>query len=113
MLLCTHLHCSFPYPEQIYVPPPDEASREQILQLELVRMPSWELIPADLELLVRLTKGFSGAEIVAACAEAAMLAIEEGCNTLSLSHLEAAIRAVQPQITAEMLQFYRTVATQL
>lgn len=76
-------------------------------------MPAGELSPSDLGMLVRLTEGFSGAEIVAACAEAAMLAIEEGRSTLSLSHLEAAIRAVQPQITAEMLQFYRTVATQL
>ena len=95
------------------MPPPDKASRDQILQLELGRMPTGELSPSDLGQLVRLTEGFSGAEIVAACAEAAMLAIEEGHNTLSLSHLEAAIRAVQPQITAEMLQFYRTVATQL
>lgn len=95
------------------MPPPDEASRDQILQLELCRMPAGELSPSDLGMLVRLTEGFSGAEIVAACAEAAMLAIEEGRSTLSLSHLEAAIRAVQPQITAEMLQFYRTVAAQL
>jgi len=76
-------------------------------------MPAGELSLSDMGLLVRLTEGFSGAEIVAACSEAAMLAIDEGRHTLSLTHLEAAIRAVQPQISAEMLHFYRTVAAQL
>ena len=113
----THLHL-FDRPilrEQIYVPPPDDQSREQILQLELGRMLAGEISCPfmDLGQLVRLTEGFSGAEIVAACSEAAMLAIEEGRHALSYQHLVDAIRAVQPQITAEMLHFYRNIAESL
>eukprot|EP00600_Ochromonadales_sp_CCMP1393_P016236 CAMPEP_0175033404 /NCGR_PEP_ID=MMETSP0005-20121125/21982_1 /TAXON_ID=420556 /ORGANISM="Ochromonas sp., Strain CCMP1393" /LENGTH=171 /DNA_ID=CAMNT_0016294021 /DNA_START=557 /DNA_END=1072 /DNA_ORIENTATION=- len=63
--------------------------------------------------LVSATDGFSGAEIVAACSEAAMLAIEEAKSALSVEHLLRAIRAVKPQITPRMLQFYSDCAKQL
>ena len=63
--------------------------------------------------LVALTAGFSGAEIVAACSEAAMLAIEAQSTNLTYKHLTAAIKAVVPQITPSMLQFYKTCAAKL
>lgn len=96
---------------QIYVPPPDEGSRLQILQIELKRMPlSGEF---DFTELVRLTSGFSGAEIVGACSEAAMLAIEAQSQYLTCQHLLTAIASVKPQITPTMLQFYKTCAANL
>lgn len=96
---------------QIYVPPPDDASRAQILQLELRKMPLEGEFPYDA--LVQKTVGFSGAEIVGACSEAAMLAIEAGALYLRPEHLFAAIAAVKPQITETMLQFYRNCAAKL
>lgn len=96
---------------QIYVPPPDEGSREQILKLELKKMPlQGEFDYAE---LVTLTAGFSGAEIVGACSEAAMLAIEEDCAFLHPRHLLTAVRSVKPQITETMLQFYKSCAANL
>jgi AAA family ATPase len=93
------------------VPPPDEGSRLQILQLELKKMP----LEGDFDYaeLVRLTAGFSGAEIVGACTESAMLAIESQSLFLRYEHLLAAIAAVKPQITESMLQFYRSCAAKL
>ncbi|KAJ1406879.1 P-loop containing nucleoside triphosphate hydrolase protein [Ochromonadaceae sp. CCMP2298] len=63
--------------------------------------------------LASLTVGFSGAECVAVCAEAAMLAIEEQQEFLSYRHFAAAIRATQPQITPAMLRFYEKCAENL
>lgn len=96
---------------KIYVPPPDEQSREQILRIELGKMPISSLI--SFETLVNLTEGFSGAECVALCAEAAMLAIEEGQLYLSEEHLLLAIRDIKPQITPEMINFYETFKAKL
>ena len=96
---------------QIYVPPPDVESRRQILMIELKKMPVNEEF--DFDQLVALTNGFSGAEIVASCSEAAMLAIEEQARFLSYQHLLSAIRAVKPQITPSMLQFYANCAAKL
>ena len=169
---------------QIYVPPPDEESRSQILQIELKKMPTSFSLPPykilenkigenimtpisptsgedfetklndfvfhkildenknnnltidhscesvnksnylvenipehnDLEGydllydLINRTKGFSGAEMVSVVQEAGMLAIDEMCEELKLEHLYSAISGIQPQITNEMLLFYKNIA---
>ncbi len=64
----------------------------------------------DVARLTQLTCGFSGAEIVAVCSEAAMMAIEEGADCVSARHLEAAAAEVKPQITRSMLEFYENFA---
>lgn len=98
-------------PMQIYVPPPDEQSREQILRIELRKMPVERDV--DLARLVALTAGFSGAEIVAVGSEAAMLAVEQDAPSLSQADLEAAARGIKPQITASMLEFYENYTAKL
>lgn len=67
----------------------------------------------DYDVLVRMTAGFSGAEIVGACSESAMLAIEAKEQYLRCEHLNAAIAAVKPQITENMLEFYQSCAANL
>lgn len=66
--------------------------------------------PELLHELLRLTEGFSGAEVVSAVQEAGMLAIDEGEDTLLLSHLFSAVLAIKPQITEEVLSFYKKIA---
>lgn len=60
--------------------------------------------------LLRRTKGFSGAEMVAAVQEAGMLAIDSGADALELSHLFDAIHGIIPQITQDILDFYEKIA---
>jgi AAA family ATPase len=94
---------------KIYVPPPDEASREQILRLQLGKIPCEEGILTDgasMERLVQLTDGYSGAEVVALATEGAMLAVDKGAEVLGMEDLLAAGRGITPQITEEMLSFY-------
>ncbi|KAJ3118712.1 spermatogenesis associated protein 5 [Physocladia obscura] len=81
----------------LYVSPPDYASRLSIFKIKTLKMACTD----D-------TDGYSGAEVVSVCQEAAMMAIEEDENILTVSqrHFEAAINQVTPRITAEMISFY-------
>jgi SpoVK/Ycf46/Vps4 family AAA+-type ATPase len=63
-------------------------------------------ISEAVDLLVQRSRGWSGAETVACCLDAAMGAIEEGCDTLCLHHLLRCADKVKPQITEDVLEFY-------
>ena len=59
---------------------------------------------------MKLTQGFSGAEVVACVQEAAMQAVEQDEEAVGVGHLEFAIERITPQITEEMLRYYKEVA---
>jgi AAA family ATPase len=86
------------------VPPPDAASRDAILRIEIAKMPTSEAI--DFVQLVELSAGFSGAEVVALCQDAALAAIEKRQTALTTEDLIQATNRVKPQISAEMLSYY-------
>ncbi|XP_013792936.2 spermatogenesis-associated protein 5-like [Limulus polyphemus] len=90
----------------IYVPLPNEVTRREIFHIRLKKMPISEGV--DIELLVERTNGYSGAEIVAVCHEAAMKALEEDITTQSVKweHFLSALRTVQPRSSPEMIRFY-------
>jgi AAA family ATPase len=92
----------------VYVRPPDRPSRAHILEIGLRGMPRGPDI--DINLLSAATEGFSGAEMVAVCREAALDAIEEdpAAQCVSRRHLEAAVNRITPQITQEMCNFYES-----
>lgn len=72
-------------------------------------MPKEEL---DIEQLISLSQGFSGAEIVSVCHDAAMLSIEQNINYIKQENLLQVIQTVEKQITIEMLQFYENFASE-
>lgn len=94
----------------IYVGVPDARSRLQILELSLREKRCAEDV--DFSSLAALSEGFSGAELVAICRDAALLALEEhdDDNTslpfLQMRHLTQAMKSMQRQVTPEMLSFY-------
>ena len=92
---------------KIYVPPPDEDSRRQIFLLELRNKPTSSDI--DVDTLVKMSSGLSGAEVVAVCSEAAMLAIDSQLLELSQSLLVSALHSIEPQIDAQMLHYYENL----
>lgn len=59
-----------------------------------------------METLLDKTDGFSGAEVVSICNEAAIFAIDEDTDFVSQVHLIRAAEDLKPQITQKMLQFY-------
>jgi SpoVK/Ycf46/Vps4 family AAA+-type ATPase len=108
---------------KIYVGVPDDKSREKILELGL----QGKTCAADIDIrqLVddKISGGLSGAELMAACRDAAFLAMEEYEDALEkddqptpaqtledpiirMDHLVSTLSAMERQITPEMLDFY-------
>ncbi|KAJ3283480.1 spermatogenesis associated protein 5 [Rhizoclosmatium sp. JEL0117] len=90
----------------LYVSPPDYESRFKIFTIKTEKMACAEDV--DCSELARLTEGYSGAEVVSVCQEAAMYAMEEDVNIEAVSrrHFVDAIGGVTPRITKEMIDFY-------
>ncbi|CAM9730851.1 unnamed protein product [Choristocarpus tenellus] len=90
----------------VYVPPPDLASREEILRISLGSVPTSEDV--DSRLLADKTAGFSGAEVVALCREASICALEEdrSAERVCQRHLLLALQQIRPQITPSVLAAY-------
>ncbi|KAJ1962934.1 AAA+-type ATPase, partial [Dispira parvispora] len=90
----------------LYIGPPDDHAREEIFRIQFASMACDDdvLVPE----LVALTQGFSGAEIVALCQEAAFAAMEEDVHISAVAkrHFERCFRGFHRRITQEMLDFY-------
>lgn len=80
----------------------------------LVSLVQFSILSSD-----HMSGGFSGAEIIAICREAALLAIEEDDESMedssspqiAIRHLTRAISEMQRQVTPEMLEFYASFNT--
>jgi proteasome regulatory subunit len=90
----------------IYVPLPDKAARKEIFQVYLRKMPTTKL---NLDLLVEMTEGMSGAQIKAICTEAGMLAIKENKKKVNMTHFLKAIEKIKEKTELEqklMVPYY-------
>jgi len=103
----------------IYVGLPDYESRKQILEIGLKNKPCHDDVQVDKLAKDDLTFGFSGAELVAICREAALYAIEEDHYNNSTEeplihskHLLKSIQGMKRQITPQMLEFYENFRNQ-
>jgi len=97
---------------KIYVGVPDFESRKSILKIGLRgRAVAKEVDVSELAEDSR-TEGYSGAELVSLCREAALYAIEEddavgsGEPIIMMRHLMKALKEVKRQITPDIIQFY-------
>ncbi|XP_002717306.3 ATPase family gene 2 protein homolog A isoform X2 [Oryctolagus cuniculus] len=90
----------------IYVPLPDGATRREIFKLQFHSMPISNEV--DLDELVLQTDTYSGAEIIAVCREAALLALEEDiqANCIMKRHFTQALSTVTPRIPESLRRFY-------
>ena len=91
----------------IYVPPPDEKSRLEILLIHTRRMPLAEDV--DLAEIARRTEGYSGADLEALVREAALLALRENIATTKvyMRHFEKALEHVRPSISEHLVKLYK------
>lgn len=89
----------------IYVPLPDYDTRHQIFEIQLKKIPCEGVSIDD---LAEKTAGYSGAEIVAVCTEAAMTALQEDMNvaTVKMSHFESALKIMTPRTPQSLLTLY-------
>ncbi|XP_069349277.1 ATPase family gene 2 protein homolog A isoform X2 [Eulemur rufifrons] len=90
----------------VYVPLPDAATRKEIFNLQFHSMPVSEEV--DLNELILQTDTYSGAEIIAVCREAALLALEENiqANRIMKKHFTQALSTVTPRIPESLRRFY-------
>ncbi|KAL1117178.1 hypothetical protein AAG570_004505 [Ranatra chinensis] len=90
----------------IYVPLPDFCTRSQILKLQLRQTPISDCV--DINRIAEMTEGYSGAEVVTVCKEAALKALEEyiDADIVKMKHFEAALNIVTPRTPKSLLKLY-------
>ncbi len=90
----------------IFIPPPDERSRLEILSIYTRNMPLAEDI--RLEDLASRSEGFSGADLESLCREAALAALRRDINAEKVTKIdiEEAFTIVKPSISPQMLREY-------
>jgi transitional endoplasmic reticulum ATPase len=91
----------------IYIAPPDEQARLEIIRLISSSMP----IDSDINLqdLAQSTKGFSGADLVALCREAAVSAMRSKSNLISKADFGKSLHMVKPSITKDVEDWYESI----
>ncbi len=94
----------------LYVPPPTEKARREILRHDLQKIPLSEDV--DLDYLSSQIEGFSGADITSICQEAKMFLVRrriagDGDKVrVSLDDFKAILKNRRPSITGAMLKEY-------
>lgn len=91
-----------------YIPPPDEASRLEILGIITRKMPLAKNV--RLEELAKVTKSYSGADLVGVCREAAINAMRSNRKEINNADFEKALRQVKPSITSEVESWYDSIS---
>jgi transitional endoplasmic reticulum ATPase len=95
----------------IFVSPPDEKSRKDILSKVTLTMPLSSDI--DFNNISIMTKGYSGADLVSLCRFAAINAIQNESKIVCNSDFEYALTIVNPSITPEVHNWYMSVEKKL
>lgn len=97
----------------IYVPEPDESARSEILKIYTKAMPLTSDV--EIDLLVKSTKGYSGADIQALCREAALNRLRESIDAKSvkMSDFKEAATKIGPSISPDMETWYKTFIKQV
>ena len=91
----------------LYVGPPDEAARLEIINTLIRKMPIADDVRAR-EISVA-TQNYTGADLAALCREAAVYAMRENRDRISNTDFAVALKRVSPSITSEMRQWYASV----
>ncbi len=94
----------------IFVPPPDEKGRLEILKVHTRFMPLAKDV--SLEEIAKRTEGYSGADLEALCREAALFALREDINAkeVKMKHFEKAMEKIKPSLSKELVEAYKKVA---
>ncbi|MFP3312066.1 MAG: CDC48 family AAA ATPase [Acidilobus sp.] len=90
----------------VYVPPPDEKGRLEILKIHTRSVPLADDV--DLTEIAKMTNGYTGADLAALVREAALTALREDMTSpvVRFKHVEEALNKVRPSVTKYMIDYY-------
>jgi transitional endoplasmic reticulum ATPase len=91
----------------LYVPPPDEKGRLEIIKILTSKMPLDKDV--NIQEIAVATQNYSGADLAALCREAAIQAMRNGSAKISSKDFANSLKQVRPSITKEVDQWYNTV----
>jgi transitional endoplasmic reticulum ATPase len=91
----------------LYVPPPDEKGRLEIIKMLTDKMP----LANDVKLqeIAVTTKNYTGADLAALCRESAVNAMQNNTGKVTNSDFANALKKIRPTITKDIEQWYSTV----
>ncbi len=91
----------------LYVAPPDERGRLEIIKILTRKMP----LASDVKLqeIAVATQNYTGADLAALCREAAVQAMKGDSARISNGDFARSLKQVRPSITKEVDQWYNTV----
>jgi len=91
----------------LFVSPPDEKGRLEIIKILTTKMP----LSSDVKLqeIAVSTQNYTGADLAALCREAAVNAMQNDSSKITSSDFAAGLKKVKPSITKEVDQWYNTV----
>ena len=97
----------------LYVPPPDEKGRLEILRIMTKEMPLGDDV--SLESIARRTQGYSGADLGSLVREAGISAFKKGLDEPLVNNedFELALRKVKPSITKDVESWYSALHEKL
>jgi transitional endoplasmic reticulum ATPase len=91
----------------LYISPPDEKGRYEILKILTKSMPLTQDV--QLEEVAYSTKGFSGADLVALARESAVNAMRNRSTVISRDDFKKALHQVKPSITKDIEDWYENI----
>jgi transitional endoplasmic reticulum ATPase len=91
----------------LYVPPPDEKSRLEIIKILTKKMPLTNDV--KLQEIAIATQNFTGADLADLCREAAVLAMRKNSLKISSQDFANCLKHVKPSITKEIDQWYKNM----
>jgi transitional endoplasmic reticulum ATPase len=99
----------------VFVPPPDEEGRKEILKVYLDKMPIDGDKEALVEYLVKKTEGYVGSDLERLSKEAGMNALRNNISASKVTKedFEKALELVRPSLTAEDAKKYEEMAKKL
>ena len=91
----------------LYVPPPDDKGRLEIIKILTKKMP----LAGDVKLeeIAITTQNYTGADLAALCREAAVQAMRNNTAKISSSDFANGMKQIKPSITKDVDQWYNTV----
>ncbi len=91
----------------LYVEPPDEKGRLEIIKILTKKMP----LANDIKLqeIAVATQNYTGADLAALCRESAVQAMRNNSPKISSQDFASSLKQVKPSITKEVDQWYNTV----